>query len=132
MLILGAQNLKGYKLFAMIFMPSIGVFSAGIIFSTLTKYLLYFMPMIWVSNIILVYGYKYFRYHFKLNEIKSVSISIVFKVILLSVNAFLLVGFLGVPDMFLKVMSIFQLVTAIVGAVGAIIVTKFVLSRFSN
>jgi len=132
MLILGAQNLKGYKLFGMIFTPSLGVFAAGIIFSGLTKYLLFFMPMIWISNAILVYGYKLFRNYSKLSITKSISLAILFKVAMLSFTALILISLEIVPDIFMSVMSVFQLMTAVIGAISALSVTKFVLSKIGN
>lgn len=132
MLVLGAQNLKGTKLFAMIFMPSLGVVSAGILFENLTQYLIYFIPMIWIGNIILVYGYKYMRHHYKLNKINSIALSIFGKVLLLSLTAYFLVVFGLVPNVFLYAMSGLQLLTAVIGSSLAFASTKFVLSRFAK
>ena len=131
MLILGAQNLKGYKLFAMIITPSLGVFSAGLLFGGLTKYLLYLMPMIWIGNMILVYGYKYLRSHYKNSVLNSISFAILAKVLILTVNAYILVSFNVVPSVFLTAMSVLQLVTAVSGAFVALLVTKYVLSKYS-
>ena len=116
----------------MIFTPSLGVFAAGIIFSGLTKYLLFFMPMIWISNAILVYGYKLFRNYSKLSISKSISLAILFKVALLSFTALILISLGVVPDVFMSVMSVFQLMTAVIGAISALSVTKFVLSKIGN
>ncbi len=132
MLILGAQNLRGYKLFGMIFTPSLGVIASGLIFGGLTKYLLFFMPMIWVGNILLVYGYKYMRHHFKSGVIKSISAAVSAKVLLLTLTAYVLVSFDIVPDIFLSAMSFLQLTTALLGAAGALTVSKFILGRFAE
>lgn len=132
MLILGAQNLKGTKLFAMIFMPSLGVLSAGLLFGTLTKFLVFFIPVIWIGNITLVYGYKYMRANTKFNALNSVSAAIIAKVALLWVYAFTLVSFGIVPNLFLYTMGVFQLMTAFGGAMLALSTTRFVLSKYHS
>lgn len=132
MLVLGAQNLKGYKLLAMVFMPSLGVLTAGVLFGSLTKYLLFFMPMIWVGNIALVYGYKYLRHHFKNGVFNSISFAILAKVAILGADAYILTSFNVVPDVFMFTMGVFQLITAVIGAFLAMGITRYGLSRIAK
>jgi hypothetical protein len=126
LLILSAFNVSGKKVLGIIFMPSIGVLIAGVLFSSLTVQLLAFLPIIWVGNAFLVFGYKYFRFKKNFNKHKALTIAILGKVVLLGVFAgvFFLLGV--VPIMFLYAMSVIQLITAIIGAISASLINALI------
>lgn len=132
MLILGAQNVKGHKMWPVILLPSLGVLTSGMLFGSFTFYLVYFIPLIWASNAILVFGYKYFRFKRRQNVLLSVSPAIVLKVLLLTVYATVLVSLGVVPDKFMMAMSGLQLGTAIIGAVLATGTTHFILRKLKS
>jgi len=66
MLVLGALNLKGYKLIPVIIAPSLGALSGALLFGPFTKFLLYLAPFIWIGNAILVFSFKIF--HLKMQK----------------------------------------------------------------
>ncbi len=113
-LIRSALTLKGYRVLPVIIMPSLGAVSAGILFGSLTKFLLYFVPMIWLGNALLVYVFK--RYNKKNFFVTLISGSF-FKALLLFSYAFILYSLKIVPVVFLQAMGIVQLATALLGGI---------------
>ncbi|MGV8171155.1 MAG: hypothetical protein ACP5OA_00505 [Candidatus Woesearchaeota archaeon] len=122
MLIIGATYLRGHKILPLILLPSIGVLTAGIIFGTYTIFLLYLIPFIWLGNAIYVYVYKHvsFRENTWKGRILGVGIASILKVGFLLGITFLLVQLLIVPIIFLTVMGLLQLVTALIGGIVAV------------
>ncbi|MGE0792825.1 MAG: hypothetical protein AB7V77_01440 [Candidatus Woesearchaeota archaeon] len=114
-LILGALNLKFEKVLPIILIPSIGVLSAGILFGTYTKFLLYLIPFIWIGNTIIVWGIKYLNLKHKNNYAISLLISSIAKTIFLFSSISVLVLFKVVPIALLTSFGIFQLYTALLG-----------------
>lgn len=114
-LILAALNLKFNKVLPVILVPSIGVLSAGILFGTYTKFLLFLIPFIWISNAILVWGIKFLNVKNKNNYAISLLISSVAKTVFLAVSVFILVAFKIVPFPLLSAFGLFQLYTALAG-----------------
>jgi len=109
-----------------IVLPSIGVFVAGVIFGTNTSYLLYFIPIIWISNLILVLSYKYFRFNKHQNIwITPVIISVLKTTVLFSF-ALIVVYLFNFPKVFLISMGFIQLITALLGAYLAVISSKVI------
>lgn len=122
MLVLAALNIKGLKLIPIIILPSVGVTMAGLLFGTLTPFLFYMMIFIWIGNAILVLGMKQLHLHKKINSWLSLGIGAIVKTIFLFASAFVLVSLNIIPAMFLTVMGLFQLYTAIIGGAGALLV----------
>ena len=118
-LVMGALNLRGKKLLPIIMLPSLGVVSAGIIFGTLTPFLLYMVPFIWVGNAILVFTIKKFVLDNKINKIQVLGASAIAKTAFLFLSALVLVNLSVLPAVFLSVMGALQLVTAFVGGILA-------------
>ena len=117
-LIFGATYLRGYKLLPLILLPSLGVLSVGLIFGSFTWYLVYIIPFIWAGNAIYVYGYKYLAFK---KQIKLVAILIasVVKTSVIFAGTYLLYSLGVVPAIFLTLMGILQLVTAVAGGILA-------------
>jgi ABC-type Co2+ transport system permease subunit len=126
LLILGATYLRGHKLLPIILLPSIGVITAGVIFGNYTIYLLYMMPLIWIGNALYVYVYKHFNMKGKKlkNNFIGLGVASIIKTVFLFSFAFLLVQLSILPAMFLTVMGLFQLATAIMGGILAIGIVK--------
>ncbi len=107
-----------------ILLPSIGVFTAGILFGSLTSYLLYFIPFIWLGNFVYVFASKFVSHKFKKNYGLNVLSASLVKSGILFTSAFVMVTFFGFPKVFLVSMGVFQLVNALVGGYLALSMTK--------
>jgi len=124
MLVLSALNLKSHKILPAILLPSVGVFLAGVLFGSLTKFVIYFIPFIWVGNAILVFGIKWLYLYKKKNYLLTLAISSLFKAGFLFSAAFVLFKLGIVPVMFLTTMGVLQLQTALMGGAGAFAINK--------
>jgi len=103
-----------------IVMPSLGLLARGIVFGSLTPFLIYFLPFIWLGNLVLVLAFK------KLFSTGSVSIITAAgaKFLFLFIVANIYFNFHLVPKLFLQSMGMFQLFTALIGGFVALIILK--------
>ena len=124
-LIRGAIYFKFKNIIPIIFIPSIGVLSAGIIFGVNTHYLLYFIPIIWASNLLFILGYKYLRFNRHQNIWITPLVISIFKAMILFCFAVIVVYLFDFPKLFLISMGLVQLTTAAMGAYLAVISSKF-------
>lgn len=94
-------------------LPSVGALLNGLIFGKFTFYLFYFLPFIWIGNLVLMNSFLKLK--------KSVPIALD-----IFISSFAKSGFLFtfaliffnlkiVPSIFLTAMGVFQLVTALIG-----------------
>lgn len=102
---------KKYHLPIAIF-PSIVAVFQGLLFGKLTIFLLYFLPFIWTGNYILMLTVKKFSQY----QILRFLIAGFFKFLFLFLIANFYVSLNIVPKIFLQVMGVFQLTTALLGA----------------
>jgi len=103
-------------------LPSLGAVINGILFGPATVYLYYFLPFIWLGNLILVTIFSKVR---QKNYFLAVLSSSFFKSLLLFLVANLYFSQQIVPKIFLTAMGSFQLVTALAGgAISYIIIKK--------
>jgi hypothetical protein len=117
-LFLGAIYLpKKYCLPLAIF-PSLGLLARGVIFGPFTFFLVYFLPFIWLANILLVLIFKK-AISFGLF---SVIISAFAKFLFLFAAANIYFSFHIVPKLFLQSMGLFQLYTALLGGIISFII----------
>ncbi|MCC7570285.1 hypothetical protein KO465_02985 [Candidatus Micrarchaeota archaeon] len=117
-----AIHSKFVKTLPLILLPSLGALSAGLLFGVNTMYLIYFIPFIWVSNVIFVLGYKYLIFEKQLNTIITSFVLPLIKAGFLFSVALVMVYMFNFPESFLIAMGGLQFVTAIGGyylAVGA-------------
>ncbi|MDD4049825.1 MAG: hypothetical protein PHX47_02335 [Candidatus ainarchaeum sp.] len=121
-LIRAALHFKFKYLLPLLFLPSLGVLSAGIIFSTNTSFLLYYLPFIWLSNLVFIFSYR----RFINNKWFSSVISSVIKFSLLFIVSLAFVFILNFPKVFLINMGVLQLITALLGSFLATTSSKFV------
>lgn len=119
-LILGAFNLKGWKLLPIIVLPSAGVISAGLIFGPFTYALLYIMPFIWVGNLILVISFKALHLTVRWNKIVTLVVGTLLKTGFLFTSAYLLIQMNLIPAAMLGAMGLLQIYTALMGGAIAI------------
>lgn len=103
---------KGKFYWPIITLPSIAVLSRGVIFGPMTVFLLYFLPFIWLGNLLMVYLYNRF---FNRGNLLSIFLSSFAKFIFLYACANILFNFQLVPKIFLQTMGINQLLTALIG-----------------
>jgi hypothetical protein len=124
LLFLFVSKAKSKSTLPIVILPSIGAVLNGILFGKFTVFLLYFLPFIWISNYVLVQSFT------QLTKRYSPFISIVgsslFKSGFLFAAAYMLTLTRVVPMIFLQLMGLFQLYTALAGGVLALIITTFI------
>ena len=126
MLVLGALNLKGWKILPIIILPSVAVFFRGLMFGPFSVYLIYMIPCIWIGNFILVYFVKLIVK----KKIIGLGIGSFAKFGFLIVSAFALYYFGLVPMLFLTAFGFMQLITAFSGGALALGVQK--IKKYEN
>jgi hypothetical protein len=114
-----------------VILPSLGVLVRGLVFGPLTPFLVYFLPFIWLGNIILVLVFKSLIRANKGYIIPSVVASIA-KFIALFLIAKLYFDLHLVPKLFLQSMGVFQLLTALAGALISFMIWKIYLKKVKN
>lgn len=112
---------KGKFYWPIIILPSIAVLSRGIIFGPMTVFLLYFLPFIWLGNIIMVFVYNRI---FSQGNLVSIFISSAVKFVFLYTFANIFFNFQLVPKIFLQTMGINQLLTALAGGLLVLPILK--------
>lgn len=118
-LILGALNVRNYKLLPIVMLPSIAVLSKGLIFGPFTIFLVYLIPFIWASNFIIVLMFKKFNLDMGFNKWISLGAAALLKAAFLFLAAFIMIKLSVLPALFLTTMGLFQLYTALAGGVLA-------------
>lgn len=114
--------LPGKLFLPIIVLPSIAVLSRGLIFGPFTRFLIYFLPFIWLSNLTLILVFK--KIFPKLGYFLSVFLAAFTKLIILFSFANLYFRFHLVPRLFLQTMGINQLITACLGGLLAFLFLK--------
>lgn len=103
--------------------PSLAVISRGIIFGPFTSFLVYFLPFIWLGNLIYVAMIK--KYYKTQGYGASILIAAGGKAMFLFIIANIFFSFHIIPRVFLQSMGINQFITAISGGLlSAIILQK--------
>ena len=106
-----------------IFIPSIATLFKGLIFGSFTIYLVYYLPIIWFSNYILIYVIK-FLVSKKLNNIISITLAVILKFLILFFVTLIYINVLKLPNIFLNAMGFLQLITGIIGMIIFVIISK--------
>lgn len=110
---------KPYALMCM--MPSIGAIGNGMIFGTGTPFLLYFIPSIWVGNMVFIFSIQRLTHT---SLFVRVGIAAMLKAAILFLTAYIFIQLHLAPKIFLGVMGSMQLMTALIGGYIATIVHK--------
>jgi len=127
LLFLFVSQTHSKKVFPIILLPSIGAVLNGILFGTLTVFLLYFLPFIWIGNYIMVQSFRYFQK--KNSYIFSVLVSSLLKCVVLFSVAYFLATIKIVPPIFIQAMGLFQLYTALAGGLVALLIHKIIVKK---
>ncbi|MCX6738064.1 MAG: hypothetical protein NTY11_01425 [Candidatus Parcubacteria bacterium] len=123
-LFISAEKLDFKRQLPVIVLPSIGAWAHGVIFGPSTIFLLYFLPFIWLGNVVLVRVMG-------LNRIKQwpflgrIVIASILKSSVLFLVAYIYIGSQLVPKIFLTSMGAIQFITALAGGV----IAYFVIGR---
>lgn len=107
----------------LIIFPSLGVLSRGIIFGPLTIILVYFLPFIWLANLALILVFKKLFSH--LNYFFSVFFAVTAKSLFLFTIANIYFEFSLAPKIFVQLMGLNQLFTALAGGTISWIIFSF-------
>lgn len=121
-------TMKGWKNFPTIIIPSLAAISHGLLFGSLTIYLFYLLPFIWLGNFLLSFTLKL---TLNKNMVLRVLLPALTKFAAISIPTFVFVQMHFVPKNFLNVMSINQLFTALIGGILATIL-KDSLKKINN
>jgi len=118
------------KVFVLCLLPSLAVFSTGLLFGGLTSFLLWILPFIWISNFIIAFVSKKLFIGQEKNYFLSTTLGAIAKTIFLFVSVTILFVLGLVPILFLTAFGIMQLITAESGAliIGFLKVRKSVRS----
>jgi len=107
------------KIIPVLFLPSLASFLNGVLFGVFTPYLLYLMPFIVLSNLILVLTIKYVKMKYL-----NVVIATLLKTCFLFSAAYILFSTIHLPEIFLTTMGLIQLYTALIGgALASLFIT---------
>lgn len=101
--------------------PSLVATGTGLLFGGATLFLVYLMPFIMISNILLSYSIS------KQKNILGILIGIFLKVFFLYMATYILVQTIGLPNIFLTSMGLVQIYTALIGssiAFGIFLLTR--------
>lgn len=118
-----SKQIKQRSLYLISLLPGLGAISNGVLFGKFTPYLLFFIPSIWLGNIILIKSFS------NLKNVVSFPLVIIFPSILkttfLYISALILVNAHFVPNIFISSMGIIQLFTSLMGGALAYTLLKF-------
>lgn len=98
------------KTLPLLLVPSLFSYTQGLLFGSSTIFLLYLIPFIAVSNLVLVYLYSKIKLPY-INILISTSV----KALILYCAVLLLMKLTNMPDTFLQAMGMIQFITAILG-----------------
>lgn len=91
-------------------LPSTSTFLTGILFSGATPFILYLIPFIVISNLILAFVLS------KKKSVLGVVLASILKAVFLFTVVNILMNLIGLPEVFLTSMGYIQLVTALIGS----------------
>jgi len=107
-------------LWAVAALPSLGALIHGVLFGKFTPFLLYFLPFIWLGNVVLI---KTFRSVDGILPAKIIA-SACLKTLILYFSALVFFRLSIVPQFFLTSMGMVQLITALLGGTLASLVLR--------
>ena len=113
MLITTALYTRGKSLLPLIFLPSLGVLTKGVLFGPLTVYLFFMLPFIWIGNAILIFSIKSIHLKHKKSYLFAAFSGSAIKSLFLFSTAFILFSLKIVPALFLTTFGIIQFITAL-------------------
>ena len=111
------------KSIPIIVLPSIAALAHGVVFGPLTPFLFYFLPFIWLGNLLMISLFSAFK---KRNYLFAVGLASIGKFVLLMSMAFLYFNLKIVPQSFITSMGLIQLTTAFSGGLLSFGILGFV------
>ncbi len=114
-LFIGARTMNRGQLVGLVVLPSLAAVGNGVLFGSLTPFLIYLLPFIWVGNWIMVSLAQT-----SLSASVRVGLAASGKALFLYLAAQLLFNLGLVPALFLTAMGVVQLVTALFGGAAVI------------
>lgn len=105
-------------------LPSVAAVLNGLVFGKFTIFLVYFLPFIWLSNLILIRSIIYLKEKMSLSF--SITVSVILKTIILFGIALIYFKFNFVPKVFLTAMGMFQLATGVLGGLVYLGINKVI------
>ena len=122
LLFLSSTRLDGRRLILMAVLPSLAAVGHGVLFGGLTAYLIYLLPFIWAGNLMLMIIFKGLLG--KWMGIGGVLAASMVKAGWLFLAALFLAYLKVIPMAMVGLMGFAQLVTALIGGAGVLVVTK--------
>jgi hypothetical protein len=122
-LFLGAVYLPKKYFLPLAILPSLGILARGLVFGPFTYFLVYFLPFIWLGNLVLILVFKnlFSRFGYIFSVVAAAGAKFLFLFIIANVYF----KFSIIPALFLQSMGFNQLATALVGGLVSFIIFKF-------
>lgn len=122
-LFLGAVFLPKKYFLPLVVLPSLGVLVRGLVFGPFTYFLIYFLPFIWLGNLVLILGFKtlFLRFGYIFSVLAASAVKFLFLIAAASVYFKMSV----IPAVFLQLMGFNQLATALAGGLLSFLIFKF-------
>ncbi|MFH1444671.1 MAG: hypothetical protein ABIG34_04790 [Candidatus Peregrinibacteria bacterium] len=122
LLILAAARLPRRFVWSVILLPSVGAVLHGALFGPFTRFLLIFIPFIWIGNGIFVASFLRLR---SSSVLLAVCAGALAKAVFLALFALTFFRFGLVPSIFVTSMSVIQFATAVAGGILALMILRF-------
>ncbi len=122
LLILAAARLPRRFVWSVILLPSVGAVLHGALFGPFTRFLLIFIPFIWIGNWVFVASFLRLR---SSSVFLAVCAGALIKAVFLALFALAFFRFGFVPSIFVTSMSVIQFITAVAGGVLALMILRF-------
>lgn len=110
------------SLYILSLLPSLGALSNGLLFGKFTPYLVFFIPFIWIGNMVLILSFD--RVRSRMTFPFAIIIPSLFKTAILFLSAQILVRTHFAPNAFISSMGAVQLITALIGGTLAYVLIK--------
>jgi hypothetical protein len=127
LLILSISQFKFKNVLPVLILPSLSVYTFGLIFGGASTFLLYLIPFITIANGIYVLSYKQIK-----TEFLNILLASILKASFLFLSTYILVKTVGIPQTFLTAMGITQLLTALLGGLTASSLTLILNKKYSD
>jgi hypothetical protein len=129
LLVLAALNLRGKKLIPIIVLPSIGAVLGSFVFHNMTFMIFSFVPVLWLSNTLFIFIFKWVYLERKVNFFLTLFIAAVTNYLFLTLTAYAFVVYGLAPEIFMVSMGTIQLFTAIAGGILAFLIVNVKLKK---
>lgn len=129
LLFTASERLTKKELYPVLILPSLGAIVHGVLFGPQTIFLYYFLPFIWLGNLLLVSVFSRTKSQ---TYFIRITLSAILKYLLLQFFAQLYFQAAVVPKLFVSTMGYIQLVTALAGGILSYVVLRYLNSHERN